>query len=78
MGRADKLATKCANQKTFFVCEVDDATEKILRERCGNRATFAPTTERKRDPRVLARLGWARWQRGDVDNVETLAPVYGQ
>ncbi len=77
-GRADELAAKCAGQITFFVGEVDEPTERILRERLGERATFAPADERKRDPRVLARLGWERWQRGDVDDVETLAPTYGQ
>ncbi|MCA1554985.1 MAG: tRNA (adenosine(37)-N6)-threonylcarbamoyltransferase complex dimerization subunit type 1 TsaB, partial [Chloroflexi bacterium] len=70
MGRTDELAAKCADQRTFFVGEVDDATERLLREQLGDLATFAPTDERKRDPRVLARLGWERWQRGDVDDVE--------
>ncbi len=78
MGRADDLAARCAGQDTFFTGEVDGPTEQTLRERLGACARFAPADERKRDPRVLARLAWARWQRGDVDDVETLAPVYGQ
>ena len=44
----------------------------------GARATFAPTGEWKRDPRVLARLGWGRLRRGQAENLETLAPFYGQ
>ena len=61
----------------FFAGEVDDATEKLLRARLGERATFAPPNERSRDPRVLARVGWQKWQRGETENIETLAPVYG-
>ena len=77
-GRADELAAKCAEHKTFIVGEVDAATEECLRERLGALVDFAPPDERRRDPRVLARLGWARWQRGAVDDLETLAPDYGQ
>lgn len=75
-GYAADLAAVCANQSTFFVGEVDDATERTLRERLDERATFAPAAERSRDPRVLARLGWLKWQRGATENVETLAPIY--
>jgi len=78
MGRADELAACCAEQDTFFVGEVDAATEECLRERLGALADFAPPDERRRDPRVLARLGWERWQRGAVDDLATLAPDYGQ
>lgn len=78
MGRADELAARCADQNTFFVGEVDAQTERTLRDALQARATFAPANERARDPRVLARLGWQRWQRGEMDDVETLAPVYGQ
>ena len=60
----------------FFAGEVDNATETVLRARLGARATFAPVSERARDPRVLARVGWQKWQRGETENIETLAPVY--
>ena len=78
MGRAEELAERCAGVNTFFVGELDDQTEQTLRERLGPRASFAPAAERHREPRVLARLGWERLERGAVDDVETLAPVYGQ
>jgi tRNA threonylcarbamoyladenosine biosynthesis protein TsaB len=77
-GRAGELAAACSTQSTLFVGEVDAETELILRERLGERAMFAPPHERARDPRVLARLGWARWQCGERADVETLAPIYGQ
>ena len=57
--------------------EVDAATEEVLHERLGARAHFAPADERRREPCVLARLGWERWQRGAVDDLERLAPDYG-
>ena len=41
-------------------------------------AAFAPEGEWKRDPRVLARLGWERLRQGRRENLETLAPAYGQ
>ncbi len=78
VGRADELAAACADQQTFFVGEVDEASEKILREQLGKRASFAPPSESARDPHVLARLGWERWQRGQTERIETLVPVYGQ
>jgi tRNA threonylcarbamoyladenosine biosynthesis protein TsaB len=77
-GRAPELADMFAGRIVFFSGEVDAETESCLRERLGNRATFAPDSERSRDPRVLARLGWARWQAGQTEDVEKLAPDYGQ
>lgn len=77
LGRADELAAACDEREVFFAGEVDSAVEGVLRERLGIRATFAPAGERMRDPRVLARLGWERWQRGQTDDIKTLAPNYG-
>lgn len=77
-GRAAELADACAERRVFFSGEVDGDTEAILRERLGERATFVPGVERTRDPRVLARLGWERWKAGQTEDVERLAPDYGQ
>jgi tRNA threonylcarbamoyladenosine biosynthesis protein TsaB len=77
-GRVGALADSCAGQPTFFAGEIDDATAAVLSERLQYLAAFAPAGERARDPRVLARLGWERWSRGQSDNLETLAPAYGQ
>jgi tRNA threonylcarbamoyladenosine biosynthesis protein TsaB len=76
LGRADELAA-IITQPTFFAGELDAPSEQVLREHLGAQATFAPEAERTRDPRVLARLAYARWQRGEHDNVMTLAPFYG-
>jgi len=76
-GHIDDLATVCAGQAVFFAGEMDEASESALRERLGAAATFAPANERRRDPRVLARLGWARWQAGQSDDIRALAPDYG-
>jgi tRNA threonylcarbamoyladenosine biosynthesis protein TsaB len=76
LGRATELAATIT-QPTFFVGELDAVSESMLRERLGTQATFALDTERARDPRVLARLAWTRWQRGERDDVITLAPFYG-
>jgi tRNA threonylcarbamoyladenosine biosynthesis protein TsaB len=77
-GRATELADASAGRRVFFSGEVDGETEAVLRERLGERATFAPEAERARDPRVLARLGWERWKAGQIEDVERLAPDYGQ
>jgi tRNA threonylcarbamoyladenosine biosynthesis protein TsaB len=77
-GRAAELADACAGRTVFFSGEVDGDTESVLREKLGERATFAPGVERARDPRVLARLGWERWKEGQIEDVERLAPDYGQ
>jgi tRNA threonylcarbamoyladenosine biosynthesis protein TsaB len=77
-GRAAELADACAGRTVFFCGEVDPDTENALRERLGASVTFVPDTERARDPRVLARLGWARWQAEQTEIVERLAPDYGQ
>jgi tRNA threonylcarbamoyladenosine biosynthesis protein TsaB len=76
-GLVEELAAACAGQSVFFAGEIDDAAEQALRERLGATAAFAPTNERARDPRVLARLGWARWQAGQTDDIRALAPDYG-
>ncbi|MBI5876236.1 MAG: tRNA (adenosine(37)-N6)-threonylcarbamoyltransferase complex dimerization subunit type 1 TsaB [Chloroflexi bacterium] len=76
-GRAEDLAAILAGQRVFFAGEVDAATEQTLRATIGDAAEFAPPDDRSRDPRVLARLGWVRWQAGQSDDVNTLAPDYG-
>lgn len=63
---------------TYFAGELDEDSVTILRERLAGLASFAPEGEWKRDPRVLARLGWERLRLGLTDNLETLAPAYGQ
>ena len=80
LGRADELATACeayAAQPLQLVGEIDEATQQALQSRLGARVSFAPDAARARDPRVLAQLGWARWQRGDCVDVATFAPFYG-
>jgi tRNA threonylcarbamoyladenosine biosynthesis protein TsaB len=77
-GRAAELAQACAGRTVLFAGEVDPETEIVLRAQLGALADFTPASERCRDPRVLARLGWERWRAGQRDNVETLAPDYGQ
>ncbi|MBI3734383.1 MAG: tRNA (adenosine(37)-N6)-threonylcarbamoyltransferase complex dimerization subunit type 1 TsaB [Chloroflexi bacterium] len=77
LGRANELADACADQPTFFAGEIEPADEQVLRERLGALAAFAPPSARARDPQVLARIAWERWQRGQTDQAAALVPNYG-
>jgi len=50
-----------------------EARQQIVNHR---EAQLVSPTGSVRRPAVLAELAWARWQRGDVDDEASLAPIY--
>ena len=56
--------------------EVDMAAAELLRERLGSRAVVASPASSLRRAGYLAELGWQRLERGEVDDVAALAPIY--
>ena len=67
-----------SGRRALFCGEVPPAVEALLRERLGKRAVFPAGPHRMRRAGYLARLGWERLQRGDADDLTTLAPLYSR
>ena len=67
-----------AIRKPTLVCgELDENLRKILGRKHKNVILASPSANLRR-PALLAELAWARWQAGEIDDPETLAPVYLQ
>lgn len=65
-------------RKPTLVCgELDENLRKVLGRKHKNVIMAAPSDNLRR-PALLAELAWARWQAGETDDPETLAPVYLQ
>ncbi len=62
--------------RALFCGDVDAALAQRLTERCGSRAVIAAPAMNARRAGFLAELAWTRWQRGEVDDVSALAPMY--
>jgi tRNA threonylcarbamoyladenosine biosynthesis protein TsaB len=61
-----------------YVCgELDEETRSILGRKRKNVKIASPAHSLRR-PSFLAEMAWQRWQAGDVDNPQTLAPIYLQ
>lgn len=58
-----------------FAGEIDAAAAKLIR-RANRSAIIAPPAESVRRAASLAEIGWMRWKRKQVDDAETLAPLY--
>lgn len=80
-GNADLLTpiefSKKIKQPTLVYGELDEETRKVLGRKRKNVEIATPANSLRR-PSYLAELAWQRWQAGDVDDPETLAPVYLQ
>lgn len=61
----------------LFCGDVDVAAQQLLEARLGAVAHFATGSDNVRRPAVLADLGWQRWQQQDIDDLDTLEPIYG-
>jgi tRNA threonylcarbamoyladenosine biosynthesis protein TsaB len=71
---AEELVLKL-NKPTLVVGELNEAERQVLSRRRKN-AIMASPAQSLRRPSYLAELAWERWQRGQVDEVVSLAPIY--
>jgi len=71
----DELCAEIAT-RTFFCGEIDAQGIELLRERLGAKAVVASPAYSLRRAGYLAELGWQRLERGEVDDVATLSPIY--
>ncbi len=62
--------------RTLFCGELPPSAEELLRERLGLSAIIASPANSLRRAGYLAELGYSRLQRGQADDVTTLAPIY--
>jgi len=62
--------------RTFFCGEIDAQAAALLRQRLGEKAVVASPASSLRRAGYLAELGWQRLERGEVDDLATLAPIY--
>lgn len=69
--------SKKIRQPTLVVGELNEEALKVLGRKRKNVEIASPANSLRR-PAYLAELAWQRWQAGDVDDPETLAPVYLQ
>ncbi len=78
-GSAETLASQiAAAARGRFVLngEVDEAILTQLRVHAGERMVIAPRAFQLRRAGYLAELAWQRWQAGEHDTIESLAPYY--
>jgi len=59
-----------------LICGELSGSERRIIARKHKNAQLASPAHSLRRPAFLAELGWERWQDGDVENLETLAPIY--
>ena len=65
-------------RKPTIICgELDEELRKILGRKRKNAVLVSPAQSLRR-PAFLAELAWERWQAGEVDDPDTLAPYYMQ
>lgn len=63
---------------TLFCGEIDAALSALLQERLAEKALLASPAASLRRAGYLAELAWARFQRGEADDPDTLSPIYLQ
>jgi hypothetical protein len=64
------------SEPTLFGGELLSQNAERLRGLLGERFLLASPAMRLRRAGVLAEIGWARWQAGQVDDPATLSPIY--
>lgn len=62
--------------KSLFCGEIFPSKASLLREGLGRKAVIAGGGAGLRRAGYLAELGWLRLERGEVDNLATLQPIY--
>lgn len=70
----DVLAER--GEQCVLTGEFDDSLGELAAEKVGQRLTVSPGNLRVRSSANAARLGMLRLQRGDIDDVATLEPLY--
>lgn len=63
------------HQPTIICGELDLDARTIIKRKWKN-AIIASPSQSLRRPGFLGEIAWDRWQSGEVDNPETLAPIY--
>jgi tRNA threonylcarbamoyladenosine biosynthesis protein TsaB len=71
-----ELATRATDASMLFGGDVDEAMTNRLKEKFGARAVIASPAMNVRRAGFIAELAWARFCRGESDDVATLAPMY--
>ncbi len=62
--------------RIVFCGEIDAALAHLISEHFGERAAIATPAMNVRRAGYLAELAWARFQRGEADDVQALGPLY--
>lgn len=70
------LVARAADELQLFCGDVDEAMANRLTEKFGARAVIASPAMNARRAGALAELAWARFRRGESDDVATLVPMY--
>lgn len=61
----------------LLVCgDVDEAARTLLEQHYGSQVSIASGAENVRRPSLLAEIAWQRLERGDVDDLVALEPLY--
>jgi tRNA threonylcarbamoyladenosine biosynthesis protein TsaB len=71
-----ELAARATDASMLFGGDVDEAMTNRLKEEFGARAVIASPAMNVRRAGFIAELAWARFCRGESDDVATLAPMY--
>jgi tRNA threonylcarbamoyladenosine biosynthesis protein TsaB len=70
------IARAAPSSRIMFCGEIDAALAKRIAEGLGERAVIASAAMNARRAGFLAELAWGRFQRGQTDDVASLAPIY--
>jgi tRNA threonylcarbamoyladenosine biosynthesis protein TsaB len=71
---AEELASKIKGP-TLVCGEIDDTLRQLLARKRKNVMIASPAQALRR-PSYLAEIAWQRWQKGEVDDVVSLSPIY--
>jgi len=69
--------SKAIRTPTLVCGELDENLRKILGRKHKNVILTSPAASLRR-PAILAEIAWERWQRGEISDPESVAPVYLQ
>lgn len=68
--------TRGSTSQALFCGEIDAAIAKKIKDCLGAKAIIASPAQNARRAGFLAELAWTRFQRGESDDVASLAPIY--
>jgi tRNA threonylcarbamoyladenosine biosynthesis protein TsaB len=70
------LVLNSADARAFVCGDVDVILAQVLTERLDERAVIASPALNVRRAGFIAELAWARFRRGESDDVSSIAPMY--